>query len=66
MSLDHYEQMLDIADRYCGQDMAHATKAYNMNCIADNSEDSQGDPAWTLEDSEIVLPTLSDAEREDF
>ncbi|KAG9186262.1 hypothetical protein G6011_02818 [Alternaria panax] len=57
MSLDHYEQMLDIAERYCGQDVAHATKAYNIDCITDHEEkpqtiDSQGDPGWSLDDSE--------------
>ncbi|CAN9462323.1 unnamed protein product [Alternaria alternata] len=62
MSLDHYEQMLDIAERYCGRSVAHATEAYNIDCIADEEESqtagSQDDPAWPLDDSR--------KERDDF
>lgn len=58
MSLDHYEQMLDIAERYCGRDVLHAEESYHIDCVADNSSDensqagsSQDDACWFLEDS---------------
>ena len=55
MSLDHYEQMLDIAERYCERSVAHATEAYNIDCIADEEEsqttDSQDTTGWSLDDS---------------
>ncbi|KAI4953375.1 hypothetical protein J4E86_006918 [Alternaria arbusti] len=59
MSLDHYEQMLDIAERYCGRDVLHAEEAYDIDSVADEDIDnssqtmnSQGDTGWSLEDSE--------------
>jgi hypothetical protein len=41
MLLDHYDQVLDIAERYCGRDMLLATGAYNIDCIAGDEEESQ-------------------------
>lgn len=52
MSLDDYEQILGIAERYCSRKTAYDREAFAIDSIADFEEESQSqDQFWSVADS---------------